>query len=441
LEGELLAEQYNGFVETPMDLGGRTIRIVTDVRTRYVYKEVDGVPTPEQTGNDTVSVVKALESIEKDYNCKFEIEQLKGKDLVSALVTAQSNGDVYCDILEFGCSSTYLEQIYGANLCMDLNDPKIADIVKVEENPWLPASKFGQFKGNWYGVHFKTQNSSDLLRGVLLFNKELAAQYGLPDLYEMVKNGTFTFDAFGDMMASIASQSDGTVYPFLFSQEGLYYPAMVAANGSNVATYENGVYSFNGLSPESLEALNVTVDWQNKGYYHPACNERKTNEDNFAQGEAVFMVANYTALSKMKAGGSKESQYTFGLLPMPIGPSNTEKQYNAVSYTEAMFNIMNNVEKPEEIAAVLVAIANRTSKQNMIDSEIESGNLMDAESAEMLQLMYDNMVCDYSRSISTTRGKLSSACTSIFKGEKTPQQAFEEIKAEVDELFKEYSAQ
>jgi ABC-type glycerol-3-phosphate transport system substrate-binding protein len=442
-EGEKLAEQYNGFIETPMDLNGRVIKVLSTVAdSRYVYKKDDnGNPSPEKTSNVTVEVIKALESIEKDYNCKFEFEQLKAKEMVSALVTAQSNGDVYCDILEFGCSDTYLEQIYGANLCMDLNDSRIADIIKLDENPWLPASGFGQFKGNWYGVHFKTQNSSDILRGVLLYNKELAAQYGLPDMYEMVKNGTFTFDAFGDMLASIQSQSDGSVYPFLFNQEGLFYPAMVAANGSTVATYENGVYTFNGLAAECLEALNYTVDWQNRGYYHPESNNRKTNEGNFSAGEAVFMVTNYATLSKLKAGGSLESQYTYGLLPMPIGPSNTAKQYNAVSYTEAMFNVMDNVEKPEEIAAVLVAIANRCSKHDMVDSELLAGNLMDNESGDMLQLMYDNMICDYSRSISTTRGKVSAACTSIYKGEKTPQVAFEEIKAEVDDLFKEYSVE
>ena len=68
--GEQLAEQYAGFVETPMDLGGRTIKIVSTITKRYQYKtDANGNPDPDNTDNDIVEVVKAIESIEKDYNC------------------------------------------------------------------------------------------------------------------------------------------------------------------------------------------------------------------------------------------------------------------------------------------------------------------------------------------------------------------------------------
>lgn len=437
-EGELLAEQYTGFVETPMDLGGRTIRVVSTIAKRYIYAtDENGNPDPDSTQNETLEIIEAIKSIEKDYNCTIEFEQLKAKDLVTALITAQSSGETYCDILEFGCSDTYLEQIYSANLCMDLNDSRIADIIKLDENPWLPASNFGQWAGAHYGVHFKTNNSADLLRGVMLVNKDLAEQYGIDNIYELYENKEWTFDKLTEMCASIAAQSDGTVYPLMYNQEGLWIPMLVYANGGSMATYEDGKYMFTGLSDKTLEAINYAVDWQTKGYLHPKSNARSTNETNFANGECVFFCTNYASLKKYTQGDI-ECNYEIGLLPGPLGPSG-DGEYNAVSYTEAMFNVMDNVDKPEEVAAILVALANRTGKRDMIETELMN-TLQDEESAEILQVMYDNMVCDYSRSISTTRTLCKGANESILNLEKTPKEAYEEIASQIQAYFDEYNS-
>ncbi len=437
-EGELLAEQYAGFIETPMDLGGRTIRLVSTNATRYMYvTDAGGNPDPDNTSNETIEILNAIKSIEKDYNCTIEVELLKAKPLVEALITEQSAGGTYCDILEFDCSGTYLEQIYAAKLCMDLNDERVADIIKLEENPWLPASNFGLWAGSQYAVHFKTNNSKDLLRGVMLYNKDLAAKYGLGDIYELYDNKEWTFDKLTELCAKVASQSDGTVYPLMYLQEGLWIPMLIYANGGSIATYEDGKYMFTGLTDDTLQAINQAVDWQKKGYYHPKSEVRAEVEACFANGEAVFFCTNYATLRKYTQG-DLECNYEVGLLPGPLGPDGNG-EYNAVSYTEALFNIMDNVEKPEEVAAVLVALANRTGKHDMIETELTYA-LQDEKSAEVLQVMYDNMVCDYSRSISTTRTLCSKANKSIMKLEKTPKEAYEEVASQIQAYFDEYNA-
>lgn len=425
--GEILAAKYTGFEEKPMDLGGRSIKVLTTAANRYIYNE-----NKDQTPNETLEVIKAIESIEKEYNCTIEFEQLKGKEMVEALLTAKAAGDTYCDILEFGCSDTYLEQIYSANLVMDLNDPAISDIIGVDSNPWLPASAFGKMFGHQYGVHFKTNNSGDLLRGVVLFNKNLAEKYKLGDLYEMVNKNEWTFAKLEELSASVASQSDGKVYPVLYNQEGIFTPILIFANGGTCAQYQDGSYKFTGLSDNTLAALNFAVDLKKQGYIHPESENRKTNENNFANGEAVFFFTNYASLKKYTQG-TINMEDSVGLLPGPIGP-NGDGKYNAVSYTEAMFHVSNNVDKPEQVAAVLVALANRTGKHDMIESELMN-TLQDEESAEMLQMMYDNMICDFSRSISTSRGPISAASKAIMALEKTPKEAFEEIESTVQAAF------
>jgi len=106
--------------------------------------------------------------------------------------------------------------------------------------------------------------------------------------------------------------------------------------------------------------------------------------------------------------------------------------------SQAVRYILDNVEKPEQVAAVLVALANRTGKHDMIDTELMY-TLQDEESAEILQVMYDNMVCDYSRSISTTRTLFAAANKAILALEKTPKEAYEEIASQVQAYFDEYN--
>jgi ABC-type glycerol-3-phosphate transport system substrate-binding protein len=426
--GEALAKKYTGFVETPMDLGGRKIKFVTTVASRYQYDATDKDKTP----NDTIEVIKALESIEKDYNCKFEFEQLKDKKMVEALVTAKAAGEAYCDILEFGCSDTYLEQIYSGNLVMPLDDPAISKIVGLDKNPWLKASDFGKMFGHQYGVHFKTNNTGDLLRGVVLFNKDLVEKYKLGNMYDLVKNKQWTFAKFSELCASIASQSGGTVSPLLYSQEGIFIPTLIYANGGTCAEYKDNTYKYTALSDKTLEALNFAVDLKKKGYIHKESENRKTNENNFANGEAVFFFGNYASLKKYTQG-TINMENSVGLLPGPAGPSGDGK-CNGVSYTEALFHVTNNTKKPEEVAAVMVAVANRTGKHDMVQTELMS-TLQDEQSADMLKLMYDNMVCDFSRSISTSRTPLSTANKAMMNLEKTPKEAYEEIEPTIKAAY------
>ncbi len=442
-EGEKLAEQYNGFVETPMDLGGRNIRILTTSSSKYVLKNDDqGNPSREATSNEVLYIVDALESIGKDYNCTFSVEQLKGKAMVEALMTAKAAGDTYADIIEFAVSDTYLEQIYSNNLCLALEGEKVSDIMGLYTNPWLQQTAFGNMFGHQYGVHFTIYNSPDFLRGVVAFNKDLAEKYNIGNIYEMVKNKTWTFAKFQEICASIASQANGEVYPMMYNQEGIAIPMFTFANGGTYSENTATGYKYTALSDNTLESLNYVVDLAKAGYIHPASENRSTNETNFANGESVFMVTNYTTVKKFKQG-TIETEYEYGMVPAPLGP-NGDGEYNSVTYTNALFHVTNGIEKPEQVAAVLVAIANRASKDadTIVEHELMN-SLFDEESGEMVELMMSNIKCDFSRTVSTARSSISSAIKSVLKqnGEseftfaKTPKEALEEIEANVQAAF------
>lgn len=441
-EGEKLAEQYNGFVETPMDLGGREIKFVSSTASRYKYAtNSDGTENKEGTQNDTLKVIEAIESIEKDYNCKITFEQLKGSKVAETYLTALAAGDVYSDIGEWGVSDIYLDQLYSNNLILPLDDESVADIIKLDTNPWHSASDFGKMFGHQYGVHFKTLNSGDLLRGVCLFNKELAEKYEIGDLYKMVENKEWTFDKFSEICAKIASSSNGEVYPITYLTESLFAPLFVYANGGTVCEVDEatGKYKYTAIQDNTLYAFNYLVDFAKKEYIHPFSEQKNSAPRaeltaKYAEGEAVFMFTTYGTLKNFKTG-TVASEYEFGLLPAPVGPSG-DGNYSSVTYTENLFHVIKGAEKPEELAAIIVAFANRTSKNYdlMIEDELMY-TLYDEESADMLEIMYKNTYADVSRTAKDSRGAISPAIKSMFTLEKTPKEALEEVESTMTAVF------
>lgn len=452
-EGEILADQYNGFVETPMDLGGRTIRIACSVGSRYNYVQTDGKDDPDKTNEATIEIIKILEGIEQDYNCKFEITpSRKGKNIVEDLVTGMAEGKPYYDIIDEGVSDTYLDQIFSQGLVMDMNDPAIKDIIKFDTNPWKVQSDYANFNGTQYGVNFITKNSSNDLRNAVLFNVDLAEQYGLGDIYQMVRDNKWTWEVFEEMCEKIVQQSGGSVVPAGYGKENLIFPMVLSSNNAATGRRDaNGKMQYTALEQEALDAANWIYSLREKGYLAPNWTTKvegadgkstkvpveggiafeKDGEKLFEQGACVFFFDFYGDLQKLTLG-TVQTEYSFGLLPCPIGPNGDK--CHGVTYSTDIKMIAAGIEKPEEVAAVLVAIANRTSKtpENVYENEMKN-TLQDEGSLDMFKIMYEDMRSDYSRAY--TKIGIGGAGDKILKLESTPQQAYEAIAEETQGIY------
>ena len=427
-----------------MDLGGRTITIVTQPATRYKYAQTDdGKDDPDKTAADTIEIINTLKEIEKDYNCTINVEIVKGSKIVDTMLEDKAAGDNSYDILDYGVSDTYLDQLVGQGLVMDMNDPRIKDIIKFDSNPWSKQSDYALFNDIQYGVQFDTNNTSNILRNALLFNIDLAEQYGLGDLYGMVKDGTWTWAKFEELCESIAQQSDGSVVPAGYGKENLLFPMVVFSNDASVAEYRDGKLQYTMDSDNALEAANWIVSLREKGYLAPnwteTIDDKKVLVDGgvdyaaFAEGKAVFFFDFYGDIQKF-VQGTQATEYTYGLLPCPLGPKAVEAgdTYHGVTYSADIKMISAGTEKPEEVAAILVAIANRCVKHDIENTELKN-NLMDEGSKDMVMIMYNDMRSDYSRRVKGYG--VGGANNSVLKLEKTPAQAYGEIKDSEQALY------
>ena len=128
------------------------------------------------------------------------------------------------------------------------------------------------------------------------FNKRLLTEAGIDpeSIYDMQADGTWTWDAFDELMDAVQQDRDNDSVPDVYGltlNEGVMTTAAVFSNGgSYIGKDENG-YFYNLESAETLEALEWTVKMFDKyDLPDPEGAEWDYYKEAFLNGQAAFMV-------------------------------------------------------------------------------------------------------------------------------------------------------
>jgi len=407
-----------GFRETPMNLGGRVIRVATGQIQHFTY-HADGL---DHTPNETLNIMARLRDIQDEYNMTFEFSAIgPGGAVIDSVILSRLVGDASYDIINMGTNHTALDGIFTRNIVMDMKHPSIANIIDLENNPWLPETRMTYMFGRQHGVHFLVANSGQLLRTTLTFNREHAETLDLPNLYDMVWNKEWNHSNFSNIINLISQNSDQTIRPLVAERESQIGPGFVMASGGLVTeSTSEGKRFVAHIDNHTLHAVTFLANMV-------ANNQLFIDLDNainwMAQGQAMFIAGDYENLRRFTRQEPR-TDFTFGLLPMPMGDHMSD--FVVSTHSSDQFYIVQDVPNPHEVAAILVAMANRTSKINIIYTELNYG-VQDEDSARMLEFMLERVVVDYSR-LSSARNRIGQdAMTPILNGQLAPRQAFEMI--------------
>ena len=128
------------------------------------------------------------------------------------------------------------------------------------------------------------------------FNKRLLNDAGIdPEtIDDMQADGTWTWDAFEEMMAAVQRDIDNDgvidIYGLTLNEGNMTTIAVFSNNGSYIGKNDDG-YFYNLESPETLEALEWTVDMFTKyDLPDPEGAEWDYYKEAFINGQAAFMV-------------------------------------------------------------------------------------------------------------------------------------------------------
>ena len=333
-----------------------------------------------------------------------------------------------------------------------INDEYYQRIPEIYRNPVfyeLLGTPYG-FSSNdrwtWEGVPFNTPSG-------IVWNKDIFAELGLPDLFELQEAGNWTYEALTDIAieATRDRTGDGEIDLWGISglSRGIHWHQLAATMVSNDATWvridEDGRATVNVTDPEFLDALQL---WQDLAVVHnvlPIHIGRPRLE--WAEGNVAMMVSDMTGLALAR---DSEVVQDWGWVYYPKGPN--AEDYVAVTHMFHVASLALGVENPEALVELGSALF-RSMEEYMdypMDEYLErsleqlarDGFIADRESYETFRRMYSDMnALPFYRDFFVLQDGVQEAIRGIRDGEVFPAAAMAELQPALQASLDEYLGQ
>ena len=279
--------------------------------------------------------------------------------------------------------------------------------IDLDREWWTPTLRETYALGG--GVYFLngdivTSNYTDA--HVVLFNKQIADEYGINEMYSLVKDGSWTFDKMFELASYIpTNENEEGAYRYA-TPDGM---AVLYASGYPVIEFdaEGTPYVQENLSAElsSLADKYSAVFGDNTQTAHAKVMTTDTPEvfkDKYGFEDADEMFSDDMVLFYFTVTSSaidlRSEDVVFGILPMPKGSAD---QDDYITYGEPWlnFNVFvpksgNDQEMTGVILEAMAALGRKYLRPAYYDSLLKSRNTYDADSFEMLDIIFESKVYD-----------------------------------------------
>lgn len=264
--------------------------------------------------------------VETKYNCKIKISSVYAD--MATMMPKILAGDKVADVVEM-MADMWLPAS-RAGYIVPWND---VPGINIEDPRWVSAyTNFSKFDGKNWGLNFMRPPE---VRSCIFFNKDLLKSSGITeDPYQLVRDGKWTFAKFQEMAKATTKDlnNDGKMdtYGILVISPIFFARQMIAANGGALASLKDGKVSGTYDSIQAINALNFvdTLVNQDKSFMladymksETTWNSPTAAEDiysTFTEGKAAFLVhESWIGNQQIKPNSDK---INYGMLPLPKGP-------------------------------------------------------------------------------------------------------------------------
>lgn len=242
-----------------------------------------------------------------------------------------------------------------------------------------------------------------MLSIVILYNKQLAEDYALGDLYQTVLDGKWTFDLMVEMCQKVASDlnGDGQMtkedrFGIINQNDGVYQ--LYQSAGQQFCTLnEEGIPQLSIESEQAVSVFQLVYDFL--GNTDIFFNRQTQGVDTigvcnmFANNQALFIMRQIQAAFELR-----NMEADFGIIPTPKVLDDQQDYYTSIGYTVTLSEAIPSVVKDLRMSAVVLdtmAAESYYTVNEALYEKILGGKIVrDETSRKNLDIILDNRVYD-----------------------------------------------
>lgn len=361
----------------------------------------------EEISGDIVSdtIYQRDQDINEYLNIKIKPYQVPNwTDYYQPLLNTVQAGDSSIDLFLTHCHGEVLNTV-KMNLSRDWNKINYVDMEKSYWNQEI--NEILEFAG---ALPLAVNDFIIPDVSVLFFNKEMAENYELGDIYQLVRDGKWTYDKMIEYSEKVIADLNGNgIFGESEDQVGLY--TMI---DWQLASYETAadVYTASKKNDELELTLNnsrtlIFIDKLHKLLYTELSytwpnsaaadlNQGGVSPVKFEEGRALFALMGSTEASVYRT-----ADLDFGIIPLPK-LDELQENYRCLTWSGFM-GIPQTVSDPDlvgKVAELLGYINKYSVMPEFYNKQLMVKVARDDESADMLDIIYDNIVLDFGVTLS-----------------------------------------
>ncbi len=236
----------------------------------------------------------------------------------------------------------------------------------------------------------------------LTFNKKLADNYNIGDIYSLVRDGKWTFDQMLAMMKTATQDANGDTimdendnYGYSANAKQVLPGFWIAAGEMSVKKDENDLPYLAMGEERFTNVWNKVFDMTYGAgtYFKPNGNFDVTDDQRklFTNNQLLFMDCSFFYVQQLRS-----METDFGIIPYPKYDEDQNRYYSRVSYYNAPIIPVTNSRL--ELTGAVLEYFNWASSETVIpayyDTVLYGKVIRDDESREMLDIIFDARVVD-----------------------------------------------
>lgn len=240
----------------------------------------------------------------------------------------------------------------------------------------------------------------------IYFNKQLAADYDLPDLYEIVNNGQWTVDKLTEVSREVYRDLNGDSVSDIDDLHGFSMfigspvNAFLWSFGEKIAkTQPDGTIALDYYNAKTVDIYQKLYDliWVGNTTFTLDANITDFADkirDKFLNGKALFTQdAFFYAVDMLR-----DFNTDYGIIPMPKWDEAQEKYYTMVDGSHEVMAVPVTITDPEFVGTVIEALNAESYKRTIpvyYDIVLKTKGSRDEESVAIIDMICENRIFDF----------------------------------------------